>query len=201
MKDVLNIALFLIAVVVGAWLVNLFIFRSFNVDGPSMEKTLYTGDRLIVNRLPVTWEHLRGRQFIPNRGQIVVFKNPFFEKGMFDEYIVKRVIAFPGERVVLKDRKMLVYNKENPSGLDVDMLTPDVVQPTHGSVDMTVKSLLRVTTVKPVILTTHATDLVQSLTTKLLDQFLSEYSRSLPFGRSKTVSSQARLVPRQNYSK
>ena len=138
MKDVLNIALFLIAVVVGAWLVNLFIFRSFNVDGPSMEKTLYTGDRLIVNRLPVTWEHLRGRQFIPNRGQIVVFKNPFFEKGMFDEYIVKRVIAFPGERVVLKDRKMLVYNKENPSGLDVDMLTPDVVQPTHGSVDMTV---------------------------------------------------------------
>lgn len=138
MKDILNIALFVIAVVVGAWLVNMFIFRSFNVDGPSMEQTLYTGDKLIVNRLPITWEHMRGRQFIPKRGQIIVFKNPFFEEGMFDQFIVKRVIAFPGERVVLKDGQLMVYNQENPSGLDVDKLTPGVIQPTNGSVNETV---------------------------------------------------------------
>ena len=134
-KDVLGVALFVAAVFVGAWLINLFIFRSFNVDGPSMQDTLQTGDRLIVNRLPVTWAHLRSNPYIPQRGQVIVFKNPHYQTGMSDEYIVKRVIAFPGERVVVSDGTLLVYNAENPNGLDVDAAQPGPLQPTDGSVD------------------------------------------------------------------
>ena len=88
-----------------------------------MEQTLYTGDRLIVNRLPVTLAQLQNKSYVPERGQIIVFKNPQYVPGLGEEYIVKRVIAFPGERVVLKDGKYTVYNEENPDGFNPDELT------------------------------------------------------------------------------
>ena len=37
-----------------------------------------------------------------------------------DQYIIKRVIAFPGERVVVKDGKMTIYNEEHPDGFVYD---------------------------------------------------------------------------------
>ena len=54
-KDVIQLIIFIVCVIIGTILINSFVFRSYNVVGPSMEETLYTGDRLIVNRLPVTW--------------------------------------------------------------------------------------------------------------------------------------------------
>lgn len=119
-KDVIGIIVFVICVVIGTLFINSFIFRSFNVVGPSMEETLYTGDRVIVNRLPVTWSQIKNEQYVPERGQIIVFKNPRYTAGMGDEYIVKRVIAFAGERVVLKDGKYTVYNDEHPDGFNPD---------------------------------------------------------------------------------
>jgi signal peptidase I len=53
-KDSLSLIIFIIGVIIGTLIINTFIFRSFNVEGPSMETTMFTGDRLIVNRLPVT---------------------------------------------------------------------------------------------------------------------------------------------------
>ena len=103
-----------------------------------MEDTLHTGDRLIVNRLPVTWDHIRGNSYVPERGQVIVFKNPRYISGHIDEYIVKRVIAFPGERVVVKDGVMKVYNAEFVTGMEVDKLYPGALQPTDGAVDMVV---------------------------------------------------------------
>lgn len=138
LKDVGSVVVFVAAVFIGAWLINLFVFRSFNVDGPSMENTLHTGERLIVNRLPVTWSKIRSTDFIPERGQVIVFKNPHWRPGQVNEYIVKRVIAFPGERVVVKNGKLMVYNDAQPGGLDVDKDYPDIQQPTSGSVDTVV---------------------------------------------------------------
>jgi len=119
-KDTIGIVIFVGCVIIGTLFINTFIFRSFSVVGPSMEKTLYTGDRLIVNRLPVTWAHLQNRTYQPERGQIIVFKNPLFSNGIGDEYIVKRVIAFPGERVVLKDGVYTIFNGTNPNGFNPD---------------------------------------------------------------------------------
>jgi len=110
LKDALGIIIFIACVLIGTLLINTFIFRSFNVVGPSMETTLYTGDRLIINRLPVTWAQLQNKQYVPERGQVIVFKNPLFNPSTGDEFIVKRVIAFPGERVVVKDGVLTVYN-------------------------------------------------------------------------------------------
>lgn len=119
-KDALNVTIFVACVIIGTVFINSFVFRSFNVVGPSMENTLHTGDRLIVNRLPVTWAQLKNVDYIPKRGQIIVFKNPHFDSGIGDEYIVKRVIAFPGEKVSVIDGHLVVYNKEHPDGFNPD---------------------------------------------------------------------------------
>ena len=120
LKDILGIIGFLLAVIVGAALINQLLFRSFSVSGPSMEPTLFTGDRLIVNRLPMTWAALRGSPYVPERVHVIVFKNPHWQPGSQDEFIVKRVVAFPGERVDLKDDKLIVYTNNNPNGLVFD---------------------------------------------------------------------------------
>lgn len=119
-KDVLNIIAFIVLVLLGTMFINEFIFRSFNVNGPSMEKTLRTSDRLIVNKIPVTWDHIRGKEYIPKRGQIIVFKNPHFMPGGGEEFIVKRVIGLPGEKVEVKNGLVTVYNKDNPEGFNPD---------------------------------------------------------------------------------
>lgn len=139
-KDIIGVVVFIICVLVGTLLINSFVFRSFNVLGPSMETTLYTGDRLIVNRLPVTWAQLQNKPYIPNRGQIIVFKNPQYVPGSADEYIVKRVIAFPGERVTVKDGILTVYNTKHPDGFQPDKTVNhgEPGSPTSGNVDTVV---------------------------------------------------------------
>jgi signal peptidase I len=139
MKDLLSLVIFVACVIIGTILINTYVFRSFNVVGPSMESTLYTGDRLIVNRVPVTIAQIQGKSYVPQRGQVIVFKNPHYSLGIEDEYIVKRVIAFPGERVVLKDGTYTVFNAQYPAGFNPDELTKDVEgSPTSGEVDTVV---------------------------------------------------------------
>lgn len=138
-KDAISIAIFILCVTIGTLFINNFIFRSFSVVGPSMEKTLFTSDRLIVDRLPVTWAQLQNKTYIPERGQIIVFKNPHYSSGIGDEYIVKRVIAFPGEHVVIKDGHYIVYNSQNPAGFNPDDANHgEPGYPTSGSVDTVV---------------------------------------------------------------
>lgn len=139
MKDVINIVIFVVCVVIGTTLINAFVFRSFNVIGPSMEPTMSTGDRLIVNRLAVAWSQLQNQSYVPERGQVIVFKNPQFQPGLQDEYIVKRVVGLPGERVVLNNGVFTIYNGESPDGLNPDALITDEPNgPAVGAVDTVV---------------------------------------------------------------
>lgn len=117
LRDIIGLVLFIAVVIAGATVINAVVFRSFSVIGPSMEDTLYTNERIIVNRLPVTWSAIQGHDYLPERGEIIVFKNPQF-KGGTDEYIVKRVIGLPGERVTVDGCKAKVFNTSNPDGFD-----------------------------------------------------------------------------------
>lgn len=137
-RDILGLAVFIVGVAVGTLLINAFLFRSFTVEGPSMETTMYTGDRLIVNRLPVTMAQLQNQPYVPDRGQVIVFKNPNFNPSVGrEEYVVKRVIAYAGERVTVKNGKVTVYNAEYPTGFDPDTTVNDNEpgQPTSGDID------------------------------------------------------------------
>jgi signal peptidase I len=116
LKDGLSLVIFIFAVIVGTFILNSFVFKSYNVLGSSMENTLHSGDRVIVNRLPVTWAHLWNKDYVPERGQIIVFTNPKYQIGNKNQYIIKRVIAFAGERVRVKDGILTVWtNPEDES--------------------------------------------------------------------------------------
>jgi len=136
LKDALSILIFVATVILGTMLINSFVFRSFNVIGPSMQPTMFTGDRLIVNRLPITWSQLQNKQYIPERGQTIVFDNPRYTAGLDDEYIVKRVIGLPGERVVVENGQLRVFNNQNPAGFDPDTThTDSPASPVSGVTD------------------------------------------------------------------
>ena len=127
-KDLLSLILFVGTVALGTFLLNAFVFRSYNVVGSSMENTLLNDDRVIVNRLKVSWSHFLGEEYVPERGEIIVFANGSSSgamtcaapSGIENQYIIKRVIAFPGERVQVKDGVMTVYNDEHPEGFVYD---------------------------------------------------------------------------------
>lgn len=141
LKDILGVVMFVALVAVGVILINAFIFRSFNVEGPSMEKTMFTGDKLIVNKIPSTLAHIQGKEYIPPRGHVIVFKNPEYSLNLVgkDEYIVKRVVAFPGERVRVLGGAVTVFNNAHPDGFNPDDLTKDTEgSPTSGDVDVKV---------------------------------------------------------------
>src|SRR5512140_403318 len=61
-----TIAVLLIAPLV-ALLLTAFVFQSYQVDGPSMQTTLYNSDRLIVWKVPKTWSKITGHPYVPNR--------------------------------------------------------------------------------------------------------------------------------------
>lgn len=96
--------------------INLFLFQSYKVFGSSMFPTLHDGDRLIISKVGKTSAKLRGKDYVPKRGDIIVFVDPQRE----DLQLIKRVIGLPGERVVVKDGKLTVYNQENPNGFNPD---------------------------------------------------------------------------------
>src|SRR5258708_6068941 len=51
-----------------ALILIMFVFRSYAVDGPSMETTLQNQDKLIIWKVPRTIARFTGHQYVPNRG-------------------------------------------------------------------------------------------------------------------------------------
>lgn len=143
LKGVLStLAILLIAPLLAVF-ITAFVFQSYQVDGQSMETTLQNNDRLIIWKLSRTWARLTHKDYTPSRGDVIVFvKKGLYEDGSGKEkQLIKRVIGLPGERVVVKDGIMKVYNKENPEGFSPDATLPygKVIQgTTDGNVDVTI---------------------------------------------------------------
>ncbi len=136
-KSIISTFLILILAPILAVLITSFLFQSYEVDGPSMEQTLHHGDRLVVLKASKTWSKLTGKNYIPERGAIIVFEKP---DSVDEKQLIKRVIALPGEHVVVADGKVTVTNKEHPEGYDPDKGTSysNTVTNTVGEVDLTV---------------------------------------------------------------
>lgn len=96
-----------VVVVVGAVLVALliktFVMQAFFIPSDSMVPTLRNGDRVLVNKLSYRLHDV-------NRGDIVVFERPVETKDEIKD-LIKRVIALPGEKVVIADNKVYVDDK------------------------------------------------------------------------------------------
>lgn len=90
----------IVVAIVLALIIRYFILSSTLVNGSSMEPTLKTNDRLLVNRISFMIDDLK-------YGDIVEFHNPNNEK----EDFIKRVIAVEGDIVEIKNNIVYVNNE------------------------------------------------------------------------------------------
>jgi signal peptidase I len=129
-----TVAVLLVAPIIAILLTS-FIFQSYQVDGESMETTLQHNDRLIVWKVPKTISRISGNAYIPNRGDVVVFTEPALDQFGQDpgKQLIKRVVGLPGEKVVVKDGTLTVYNDEHPKGFQPDQDLPygDIIKTTN----------------------------------------------------------------------
>ena len=102
----------LLAVVLALFIIT-FVVQSFIVTGPSMEPTLRSGERLLINKFVYRFTD-------PARGNIVVF-HPLARPR--EDYI-KRVIAVAGETVEIRDGKVWVDGTA--------LIEPYIKEPTYG---------------------------------------------------------------------
>lgn len=102
-----------------AFLLRMFVFDVVLVEGSSMHPTLESGDRLIVTKLSYKFKQ-------PQRGDIVVFKNPDNPRVNY----IKRVIGVEGDTVEIRDGKVYVNGQA--------LVEPYIAEPTMGEYPRTV---------------------------------------------------------------
>lgn len=139
---VLRRGLLLLLLVVGfsilsltaLWAFSTYAFRSYKIPAASMEPTILKGDHIYVDK-----GTYRRRE--PRRGELVVHIIPG-EQGRVEK--VSRVVAVPGDRVEILEKKLLLNGQPQeesyavnqdpyfmPSRLPRDFFGPFVVPPDH----------------------------------------------------------------------
>ena len=142
-RELLAIIAILGAALLVAFIIVSFVFRSYEVDGPSMETTLQNNDKLIIWKVPRTWARITHNQYVPDRGDVIVFT----ESGLLQygdtqdtKQIIKRVLGLPGDRVVVSNGVVTIYNKTHPNGFQPDQTLPygkKGIPYTSGNIDIT----------------------------------------------------------------
>ncbi len=124
--EVLEIAIIAVAAV---FIVRSFLVQPFLVSGTSMVPTFSNGDYVLTDELTY-------RIRPPERGEVVVFH----DVSDYSTYLIKRVIGLPGERVVIKNDTITIYNQQNPNGfmLNESYLPSGTI--TSGDEDTTLSS-------------------------------------------------------------
>ncbi len=105
--------------------IRYFIIQPFMVDGASMEPNFYDKQYLVVDEISYRFND-------PDRGQVVVFKNPQNTK----QYYIKRIVGLPGETIKIKNSEIYIKEvgkKEFVKISELDYLPEDIK--TFGNID------------------------------------------------------------------
>ena len=92
LKELAGWIVYILIIVVLAYLIITFVGQRTEVSGSSMETTLSDGDQLIVDKISYRFRD-------PKRYDIVVFPYQYEE----NTYYIKRIIGMPGETVQIVD--------------------------------------------------------------------------------------------------
>ena len=104
--------IFIIAIFICGAIININKYKVYAVDGPSMAPTLPAGQHILTTGKVASLK--RYDVIIYNRVDSQEFGTSAPKK------LIKRIVALPGERITIKDNKILVFNSGNPSGFDPD---------------------------------------------------------------------------------
>ncbi|MFC1751603.1 signal peptidase I [Patescibacteria group bacterium] len=89
--------------------IRMWVAQPFVVSGSSMVPTYENGEYLIIDELSY---HFRE----PARGEVIIFRYPNDPSKFF----IKRVSGLPGEKVVVKEGSLYIYNDEFPNGVLIE---------------------------------------------------------------------------------
>lgn len=101
LKEALQTSLILLIALLISLFIVTFIGQRTVVDGDSMQNTLYHGDNLIVDKISYRFDD-------PERFDVIVFPAHYDSK----IYLVKRIIALPGETVYIDEEGHIYINDE-----------------------------------------------------------------------------------------
>lgn len=87
----------IIIALVLAFIIRSFVIETILVDGPSMEPTLHSGERLLINKFIYRFR-------LPQNGDVVVFKYPEDPRRDF----IKRVMAHEGQTIEIRGGQVYV---------------------------------------------------------------------------------------------
>jgi len=114
----------IVIAVILALVIRAFIVQAFKIPSGSMVPTFLVGDRIFVNkfiygaRIPLTDIRLPAVRS-PQRGDIIVFRSPEEPKKDF----IKRLVAFGGETVEIRDGRIIVNGEPLASPRSIRSIT------------------------------------------------------------------------------
>ena len=110
------------------FLIRTYLIQPFLVRGASMEPNFHDGNYLIVDEISYRFRK-------PKRGEVVVFRYPKDPK----QYFIKRIVGLPGEKIEIKDKKVFVFNSQNPEGVEIKEDYLQSADITRGNLSVSLK--------------------------------------------------------------
>jgi signal peptidase I len=124
--ELVKIVLVALAIVIP---IRFFVLQPFTVKGASMEPNFHDNEYLIIDEISY-------RLHQPKRGDVVVLHNP----SLLSEFFIKRVIGLPGERIVVADGKVSVFDSTGKGGVLNESAYLPAGRTTFGDIDITLGS-------------------------------------------------------------
>lgn len=103
--------------------IRYFVIQPFFVKGESMIPNFNDGEYLIIDEISYRFSD-------PNRGDVIVFRFPENPS----QFFIKRIIGLPGEKIVIENGEVIITNKKNPTGFELEETY--LIETTPGSVEI-----------------------------------------------------------------
>lgn len=113
LKEIISTILYFLGVLLAAFLIVKFVVQRTEVEGQSMEPTLYNGENLMVDKVTYRFRE-------PKRFEVIVLQP--FDNDPSTLYI-KRVIALPGETIqILEDGSIMINDVKLEEGYGKEVI-------------------------------------------------------------------------------
>lgn len=119
-RGVLEWLMVLVGAVVVATVCRTFLFQGFMIPSESMETSLLTGDRVMVNKVEYQFTEI-------SHGDVIVFETPEAVTSDYD-HLIKRVVGLAGEVIEGRDNQIYIDGQR----LVEPYLEPDTVTSNFG---------------------------------------------------------------------